>query len=394
MPSSGKVKQKKGVVMDLSEINWDLNEAGGWPKPIKIGAGILIFLLIIGFGYYQFTSEKLTTLKSEEQAVTTAIKNYKFAWRLAQNLELHQKQYRQIEASLADMMKLMPSKAEVASLLVDISQTGLSSGLEFELFRPKGQVNKGDVINLPIDIKVIGQYSELGLFISGLATLPRIVTIKNIHIVPTKQPALLSMEALVTTYREGGKKVDKNSALMDNSSLVCLQKDGLIVKGCKKQSTVVNPYLDLSDRMVEARVNTRPIKVKAIEPMPPVGSFLFDPEGLRDPFSPIEKNLDEMADQVIATNGVQPDFNRHKEELESYSLDTLRMVGTVQMKDVLWGLIKASDGTIHRVSEGNYLGRNHGRILRILQDKLEIMEIIREPQGAWRERQVAVALSE
>lgn len=80
--------------------------------------------------------------------------------------------------------------------------------------------------------------------------------------------------------------------------------------------------------------------------------------------------------------------------MEGYSLDTLRMVGTVQMKDVLWSLIKVSDGTIHRVSEGNYLGRNHGRILRILPDKIEIMEIIREPQGTWRERQVAIALSE
>jgi len=380
--------------MDFSEINWDLNEAGAWPKAIKVGAGILIFLLILGFGYYQFTSEKLTQLETEERAVTATIKDYKFAWRLAQNLELHQKQYRQIEASLTEMMKLMPTKAEVASLLVDISQTGLSSGLEFDLFQPKGKVDKGDVVNLPIDIKVRGQYSELGLFISGLATLPRIVTIKNIRIVPTKQDSLLSMNALVTTYQEGGQKVDKNSALMDNSSLVCLQHDGLIVKGCKQQSKVVVSYPSLAERLEEARENTRPVKVAAIEPMPPVGSFLFDPEGLRDPFSPIEKNLEDMADQVVVTNGVQPDLNRHKEELEGYSLDTLRMVGTVQMTGVLWALIRVSDGTIHRVSEGNYLGRNHGRILRILQDKIEIMEIIREPQGTWRERQVAIALSE
>ncbi|NOQ13441.1 MAG: type 4a pilus biogenesis protein PilO [Methyloprofundus sp.] len=380
--------------MDLSEINWDLNEAGGWPKPVKIGAGILIFLLIIGGGYYQFTSKQLDKLKAEERAVTASLKKYKFAWRLAQNLELHQKQYRQIEASLAEMMKLMPTKAEVANLLVDISQTGLSSGLEFELFRPKGQVKKGAVINLPIDIKVLGQYSELGLFISGLATLPRIVTIKNIQIKPTKQRSLLSMNALVTTYREGGKKISKSSALMDNSSLVCLQRDGLIVKGCKKQSRIIIPYPDLADRLEKARENSKAIKVQPIEPMPPVGSFLFNPEGLRDPFSPIQKSLDDNADQVIATNGVQPDFNRHKEELESYSLDTLRMVGTIKMKGVLWGLIKARDGTIHRISEGNYLGRNHGRVLRILQDKLEIMEIIKEPQGTWRERQVAIALSE
>ena len=313
---------------------------------------------------------------------------------MAQNLELHQKQYRQIGSSLAEMMKLMPTKAEVASLLVDISQTGLSSGLEFELFKPAGEVDKGDVVDLPIDIKVLGQYSELGLFISGLATLPRIVTIKNIEIEPTKQRSLLSMNALITTYREGGKQIDSDTDLMDNSSLVCLEHDGLIVKGCKKQSTVIVSYPELADSLRATRENTRPIKVNPIEPMPPVGSFLFNPEGLRDPFSPVEKSIDNMTDQVIATSGVQPDFNRHKEELESYSLDTLRMVGTVQMKGVLWALIKSSDGTIHRVSEGNYLGRNHGRILRILQDKLEIMEIVPDQPGTWREHQVAIALTE
>jgi len=380
--------------MDLSEINWDLNDAGAWPKPIKVSAGIIVFLLIVGGAYYQFTREKLTQLTIEEQAVADSIKKYEFAWRLAQNLELHQKQYRQIGSSLAEMMKLMPTKAEVASLLVDISQTGLSSGLEFELFKPAGEVDKGDVVDLPIDIKVLGQYSELGLFISGLATLPRIVTIKNIEIEPTKQRSLLSMNALITTYREGGKQIDSDAGLMDNSSLVCLEHDGLIVKGCKKQSTVIVSYPELADSLRATRENTRPVKVNPIEPMPPVGSFLFNPEGLRDPFSPIEKSIDNMTDQVIATSGVQPDFNRHKEELESYSLDTLRMVGTLQMKGVLWALIKSSDGTIHRVSEGHYLGRNHGRILRILQDKLEIMEIVPDQPGTWREHQVAIALTE
>jgi len=380
--------------MDLSEINWDLNEAGAWPRSIKLSAAALVFFLIVGFGYYQYTSEQLTELEVEEQSVTDALTKYQFAWRLVQNLELHQKQYRQIQSSLTEMMKLMPTKAEVASLLVDISQTGLSSGLEFELFKPLGEVDKGDVIDLPIDVKVIGQYSELGLFISGLATLPRIVTIKNIQIVPTKKGADLAMNALVTTYREGRKEADSDTDLLNNNSLVCLAHDGLVVKGCKKQSTVIISYPELAERLKEARSNTQPIRVKPIEPMPPIGSFLFDPEGLRDPFSPIERSVDDMTDQVMAATGVQPDFNRHKEELESYSLDTLRMVGTVKMVGVLWGLIKANDGTIHRVSEGNYLGKNHGRILRILQDKIEIMEIVPDQPGMWSEHQVAMALSE
>lgn len=381
--------------MDFSEINWDPNEAGAWPKAIKIAAGVVVFILIAGFGYYQFTSDQLAELDREEKAVSDSLKKYQFSWRMAQNLELHQKQYRHIESSLADMMKLMPTKSEVASLLVDISQTGLSSGLEFELFKPAAEIDREDVVNLPIDIKVLGEYNELGLFISGLATLPRIVTIKNIQIIPTKERSILAMSALITTYREGGNHVDSDNGLMENSGLVCLKQDGLIVKGCKKKSSVVVSYPDLAERLKEQRKNTAPIKVEPIEPMPPVGSFLFNPEGLRDPFSPIEKSFENMmVEEVVATNGIKPDFKRHKEELESYSLDTLRMVGTVTMNSVLWGLIRAGDGTIHRVKKGNYLGKNHGRILRILQDKLELMEIVPDQPGTWNEHQVAMVLSE
>ncbi|MEO1882111.1 MAG: pilus assembly protein PilP [Methyloprofundus sp.] len=380
--------------MNLSEINWDLNEAGAWPKPLKIGAGALVFLTITGFGYYQFTSEKVAQIEIEQKEVADALHKYQYEWRLAQNLELHQAQYKQIQSSLAGMMKLMPTKAEVANLLVDISQTGLSSGLEFELFKPAKIVDNGDVIELPIDIKVIGQYSELGSFINGLAKLPRIVTIKNIQILPTKNNPLLSMDALITTYREGNNHVENNAEVLDNSSLVCLDHDGLVVPGCEKKSAIVIPYPELEQRLEEKRQNTKPIAVRAIEPMPPVESFLFDPDGLRDPFRPIEKSVEAMATQAVETNGIQPDFNRHREELESYSLDTLRMVGTVKIKSVLWGLIKASDGTIRRVSAGNYLGQNHGRILRIFQDKIEIMEIVPDQPGTWREHQASIALSE
>ncbi|GAW86071.1 type IV pilus assembly protein PilO [Bathymodiolus platifrons methanotrophic gill symbiont] len=377
--------------MNFSEINWDINEAGAWPKPIKVAAGVLVFIIIVSFGYYKFTSEKVAQLNTEKKEVADALNNYQYAWRMAQNLELHQKQYKQIQSSLAEMMKLMPTKAEVASLLIDISQTGLSSGLEFELFKPAGKINKGDVIELPINIKVIGQYSELGLFISGLATLPRIVTIKNIQINPANN--MLAMSALITTYREGNSQVESDAKVLDNSALVCLEHDGLVVAGCKKKSTVVT-YPELEQRLKEKRKNIKAISVRPIEPMPPVGSFLFNPDGLRDPFKPIEKSMETLAAKAVASNGIQPDFNRRKEELESYSLDTLRMVGTVKMKSVLWGLIKASDGTIHRVSEGNYLGKNYGCILRILQDAIEIVEIVPDQPGTWREHQTLIALSE
>ena len=129
-------------------------------------------------------------------------------------------------------------------------------------------------------------------------------------------------------------------------------------------------------------------EIKVVEP------FLFNPEGLRDPFRAVEKRqVDEFQD-VAPGSGIRPDTTRRKEELEAYSLDTLRMVGTLTMNDELWALIKASDGTIHRIKKGNYMGLNYGEIIRILDDRIELMEIVPDKPGTWREQQASLALAE
>jgi len=131
-----------------------------------------------------------------------------------------------------------------------------------------------------------------------------------------------------------------------------------------------------------------------IEPLPEirtVDAFVFDPEGLRNPFVPSKSP--EVVD-VKPANGIRPDTVRAREELESYSLDSLRMVGTVDMDRVNWGLVKASDGTIHRVQRGNYMGRNYGKIERIASDRIDLLEIVPDGNGAWLERQASLALTE
>ena len=114
----------------------------------------------------------------------------------------------QIEASLGEMLKQMPTKAEVASLLVDISQTGLASGLEFKLFQPSPEVSRDFYSELPINIQVVGKYEDLGLFVSGLASLPRIVTVHDVAISPYTRTVKneLTMSAIIKTYNEGAKE--------------------------------------------------------------------------------------------------------------------------------------------------------------------------------------------
>lgn len=143
-----------------------------------------------------------------------------------------------------------------------------------------------------------------------------------------------------------------------------------------------------------AEIKARP--KTQIEPLPEiklVEPFLFKPNGLRDPFKPNEKiDLAETAGAAVGL-GVKPDTTRRKEELEAYPLDSLRMVGTVK-KDGIWALIKAVDKTVHRVQVGNYLGKNHGKIIRIVEDKIEMMEIVADKPGTWREQQTSLALAE
>jgi type IV pilus assembly protein PilP len=134
-----------------------------------------------------------------------------------------------------------------------------------------------------------------------------------------------------------------------------------------------------------------------IEPLPepkPIEPFVFKPEGLRDPFKAISESQEADDAQIAIGNGIKPDFTRRKEELEAYPLDALRMVGTIVKKGNLWGLIKASDKTIYRVQTGNHMGKNYGRIIRIMNDKIELMEIVPDKPGSWREQQTSLALTE
>ncbi len=132
-----------------------------------------------------------------------------------------------------------------------------------------------------------------------------------------------------------------------------------------------------------------------IEPLPEireVETHTYSSAELRNPFAPEE--VADSQESTVNNNGLKPDFNRRKEELEAFSLDTLRMVGTLEQDDAVWGLMKTNDGTIHRVKPGNYMGMNYGKINQVLEDKIELTEIIQDGRGGYIERQATVSLGE
>lgn len=201
-------------MIDLSEIDWDFNKAGAWPLALKIVTIILLATIIIGSGIYFLTMDQLTELELLEAKEVDLKQSFEAKQKKIINLPDYRDQFEQIELSLEEMIKQMPTQAEVANLLVDISQTGLANGLEFRLFKPSEPIRKDFYSELPINIKVIGKYQEIAGFISDLASLPRIVTIHNVVISPIKskvkgEASLLTMNAIVKTYNEEEGKIQK-----------------------------------------------------------------------------------------------------------------------------------------------------------------------------------------
>ncbi len=182
----------------------DYRDPGRWPMPIRAAAVGLAFLVLTGLGIYFLVWDeqrpKLQQFAAEEQQLRQEFKN-KHA--KAVNLELYKQQLKDIERSFGALLRQLPGRTEVPSLLVDISQTGLAAGLEEKLFQPQPEQRKDFYAELPIKIRLTGSYHQFGEFVSGLAALPRIVTLHDIDIKPDNKDAYdqLSLELTAKTYR-------------------------------------------------------------------------------------------------------------------------------------------------------------------------------------------------
>ena len=188
--------------MDLSEFNdLTLDNIGEWPAVIK---GILVLIVcgaIIGAGYYYHMKDQYLALEKVEKEEQALRQEFERKQAKAVNLEAYRAQLKEMEESFGAMLRQLPDKTEVAALLVDVSQTGLAAGLEFELFQPMSEIKRDFYAELPIKIRVVGDYHEFGEFVSGLAALPRIVTVHDVKISRRKGSDKLVMEATAKTYR-------------------------------------------------------------------------------------------------------------------------------------------------------------------------------------------------
>ncbi|GMR01124.1 MAG: type 4a pilus biogenesis protein PilO [Gammaproteobacteria bacterium] len=195
--------------MDLSEINLseldidDLKKVGTAPLPVRIGIVVVLCVALVVAGYFLDTTiqkAELDKVIAEEQQLRNIFSGKQAK---AANLEAYKQQLDEMHTSFGTLLRQLPNETEIETLLTDISQTGISSGLEIEYFKPLGLRPKEFYSEYPIKLKVTGRYHEFAEFISGVAALPRIVTVQDIAIKPSdsKSGVKLTMELTAITYQ-------------------------------------------------------------------------------------------------------------------------------------------------------------------------------------------------
>lgn len=198
------------LLEDLRSL--DRNNIGGWPKSVKTFFTVLLFLVIVFIGWYAVISDQQDTLQNLASKEDKLKQEFVEKQAKAVNLEALQQQLDEMKDMLRQLLRQLPSKTEMPELLVDVSQTALAAGLQQELFQPGTELPKDFYAEKPIKLKMIGTYHQFGTFISGVASLPRVVilTMHDVSLTPLNPPGkgsepgpnqLLVLQGTVKTYR-------------------------------------------------------------------------------------------------------------------------------------------------------------------------------------------------
>jgi len=185
----------------------DPQDPGRWPLPVRIGAVAICFVVLAFVLSYVFVwQNQKPELERRESEEATLREEFRTKHAKAVNLDMYKQQLKDIERSFGALLRQLPGKTEVPNLLVDISQTGLAAGLEEKLFQPSPEQRRDFYAELPIKIRLSGSYHEFGEFVSGIAALPRIVTLHDIEIKPTSTAKdadsdSLTLDLTAKTYR-------------------------------------------------------------------------------------------------------------------------------------------------------------------------------------------------
>ena len=209
--------------MNLSEIDLndldinDIKKIGMAPMPVKIALIVIACIAVAAAGYFVDTTKQLDALKKAENEEKSLRQTFSEKHSKAVNLDAYKQQLEEMRSSFGALLRQLPNSTEIETLLTDISQTGISSGLEIEYFKPEGLTPKEFYAEYPIKLKVTGRYHEFAAFVSGVAALPRIVTLQDITIAPAEKEGgvKLTMDITAVTYQYLDETAEKESTSSD-----------------------------------------------------------------------------------------------------------------------------------------------------------------------------------
>jgi type IV pilus assembly protein PilO len=186
--------------VELDQIDWE--NPGSWPSVVKAFILTIAFLVCLGLGYNFVTKAQLADLNTAQLKETSLKKEFEQKAFDAANLDALRKQMDEMQQIFGALVSQLPSDTEVPGLLEDITATGVDNGLEFQSIELQSELAQEFYIELPIDINVTGSYHDLGAFVSGISSLPRIVTLHDFEILPIDdRPGVMAMKILAKTYR-------------------------------------------------------------------------------------------------------------------------------------------------------------------------------------------------
>lgn len=203
--------------------NLNPKDVGAWPLAPRIATLLGMFALVLAAGWFLVCSDAIATLELKQQEETKLRDDFLSKKRQSVNLDLYVQQLNEIDRSFGALLKQLPNKAEVESLLIEINQSGMGRGLQFELFKPSPEIVKDFYAELPINVKLTGNYHDFGAFAADIGRLSRIVTLNNVAITPNAKDGTLTMDAVTKTFR-----------YLDESELAARRKATQAAKGGRK----------------------------------------------------------------------------------------------------------------------------------------------------------------
>ena len=334
-----------GFLNDLREFDWrelaEPDTIGTWPASVRTGLILLAVAAMLSGGYLLRLRESrgLNAQYAVEEA-QLRVELEQLESRTA-NLDSYRQRARELERPYMDMLRQLPYESEIPALIDDIAALGLDLGLEFKTIALGAEVNRPHYVEQPMEILLSGGYQDLGAFFSGVAALDRIVTL---HDFALRHPAggRLEMELQARSYR----------------------------------------YRSLLEEAVaDLKVPFGP----GLEPLPellnPV-EFTWPAANGRDPFAPSVRTPKPESGEI-----------RRRRPLEQYSLNDLTLVGLLRRRQSYAGLIRDPTGAVHRVETGDYLGRNQGRIRKITELGVELIEWTSNEAGEAARRELLLELN-